>query len=174
MVEEGDRIGSLLAISTPGHIHGHLAYLDERDGTLYAGDELFGLSHLGITGRPPWWFPMKAYSNLAQARETAIKLLTDFKQDAKNSWLILTALKTLARLQEDAGRTDDARKTYEELADLPDVPKELKQESEVLVGRLFLRVLTRLPAPNERAGLVSYLREGYSARVVEPPTKKIR
>ena len=33
------------------------AFLDERDGTLYAGDELFGLSHLGITGWAPWWFP---------------------------------------------------------------------------------------------------------------------
>jgi len=74
-ITPGDRIGSLLAISTPGHIHGHLAYLDERDGTLYAGDELFGLSHLGITGWAPWWFPLKAYSNRAQAKETAIRLL---------------------------------------------------------------------------------------------------
>ena len=75
VLKEGDRIGSLLAISTPGHIHGHLAFLDERDGTLYAGDELFGLSHLGITGWAPWWFPLKAFSNRDQARETAIKLL---------------------------------------------------------------------------------------------------
>lgn len=75
LVEEGQRIGSLLAISTPGHIHGHLAYLDERDGTLYAGDELFGLAHLGITGWAPWWFPLKAYSNRAQARDSAVKLL---------------------------------------------------------------------------------------------------
>ena len=74
-ITPGDRIGSLLAISTPGHIHGHLAYLDERDGTLYAGDELFGLSHLGITGWAPWWFPLQAYSNRAQAKETAIRLL---------------------------------------------------------------------------------------------------
>jgi hypothetical protein len=71
--------------------------------------------------------------------DNAIKLLSDFKQDGKGSWSILPALKTLARLQEDAGRTDDARRTYEELADLPDVPKELKQESEILVGRLLLR-----------------------------------
>jgi hypothetical protein len=71
--------------------------------------------------------------------ETAIKMLTDFKQDGKHSWLILPALKTLARLQEEGGKTDDARRTYEELADLPDVPKELKQESDILVGRLLLR-----------------------------------
>ncbi len=71
--------------------------------------------------------------------ETAIKMLTEFKQEGKHSWLILPALKTLARLQEEAGKTDDARRTYEELADLPDVPKELKQESDILVGRLLLR-----------------------------------
>ena len=75
VIEEGDRIGSLLAIGTPGHIHGHLAYLDERDGTLYAGDALFGISHLGITGWAPRWIPLKAFSNRAQARESAIKLL---------------------------------------------------------------------------------------------------
>jgi glyoxylase-like metal-dependent hydrolase (beta-lactamase superfamily II) len=49
--------------------------LDERDGTLYAGDELFGLRHLGITGWTPWWFPMKAYSDRATARESAVRLL---------------------------------------------------------------------------------------------------
>jgi glyoxylase-like metal-dependent hydrolase (beta-lactamase superfamily II) len=75
LIQEGDRIGSLLAINTPGHIHAHLAFFDERDGTLYAGDSLFGLSHLGITGWTPWWFPVKAYSNRAQARETAVRLL---------------------------------------------------------------------------------------------------
>ncbi|MDH5760461.1 MAG: MBL fold metallo-hydrolase, partial [Gemmatimonadota bacterium] len=30
----------LRALSTPGHIAHHLAYLDERDGTLYSGDSL--------------------------------------------------------------------------------------------------------------------------------------
>jgi len=75
IIAEGDRIGSLLAISTPGHIHGHLAFLDQRDGTLYAGDELANLSGLCITGFAPWWFPLKAFSSRAQAKETAIKLL---------------------------------------------------------------------------------------------------
>jgi glyoxylase-like metal-dependent hydrolase (beta-lactamase superfamily II) len=74
-VEHGDRVGSLLAISTPGHIHGHLAFLDERDGTLYAGDELFTLGHVGITGWTPWWFPVKAFSDRATAKQSAIKLL---------------------------------------------------------------------------------------------------
>ncbi|MFO0845000.1 MAG: hypothetical protein U0797_21840 [Gemmataceae bacterium] len=71
--------------------------------------------------------------------DPAIKLLTEFKSSHGNSWQIVPALKTLARLQEESGKTDDARKTYEELAELPDVPAAVKQESGVLVGRLLLR-----------------------------------
>ena len=73
-VAEGDHVGSLLVIDTPGHIHGHQSFLDERDGTLYAGDEFGSLTQLSITGFTPWWFPMKAFSNRDQAKETARKL----------------------------------------------------------------------------------------------------
>src|ERR1700761_2785838 len=34
LVAEGELIGSLLTIETPGHIPGHLSFLDQRDGTL--------------------------------------------------------------------------------------------------------------------------------------------
>lgn len=37
-VVEGDRIGSLEVIASPGHTPGHIAFLDSRDGTLYCGD----------------------------------------------------------------------------------------------------------------------------------------
>ena len=73
-IAEADRVGSLLVIDTPGHIHGHQAFLDQRDGTLYAGDQFASLGPLTITGFTPWWFPLKAFSNRDQARETAIKL----------------------------------------------------------------------------------------------------
>src|SRR5262249_38610881 len=72
-------------------------------------------------------------------RDEAIKLLTQFKTNNPSFWTIVPALKTLARLQEDAGQTQEASKTYEELAAVPGVSKELKQESEILVGRLLLR-----------------------------------
>ena len=72
---DGEHVGSLLVIDTPGHIHGHQAFLDERDGTLYAGDEFGSIGELTITGFTPWWFPMKAFSNREQAKETAMKLL---------------------------------------------------------------------------------------------------
>src|SRR5262249_41594434 len=72
-------------------------------------------------------------------RNEAIKLLTAFETANARSWTIVPALKMLARLQEDAKELDDARKTYEKLANVVGVPKELKQESEILVGRLLLR-----------------------------------
>lgn len=37
-VTDGEMIGSLRAIATPGHTPGHFAFHDERDGTLFTGD----------------------------------------------------------------------------------------------------------------------------------------
>ena len=42
----------LRPIPTPGHISHHLAYLDERDGTLYAGDSM-GITLAGGPVHPP-------------------------------------------------------------------------------------------------------------------------
>ena len=75
VLHEGDTVGSLRVIETPGHIPGHLSFLDERDGTLYAGDALFGMSHLGITGWSPWWFPLNKCWNRRLAKESAERLL---------------------------------------------------------------------------------------------------
>lgn len=38
LIRAGDTVGSLRAYAAPGHSPGQLAYLDERDGTLYCGD----------------------------------------------------------------------------------------------------------------------------------------
>jgi glyoxylase-like metal-dependent hydrolase (beta-lactamase superfamily II) len=57
LLTEGGLIGSLRAIETPGHMPGHLSFLDERDGTVYAGDALIGKGRLSISGFAPWFFP---------------------------------------------------------------------------------------------------------------------
>jgi glyoxylase-like metal-dependent hydrolase (beta-lactamase superfamily II) len=57
LLAEGDLIGSLRAIETPGHIPGHLSFLDERDGTLFAGDALICKGGLSVSGFAPWFFP---------------------------------------------------------------------------------------------------------------------
>jgi glyoxylase-like metal-dependent hydrolase (beta-lactamase superfamily II) len=61
LVEDGELYGSLRVIATPGHIPGHLAFLDERDGTLYAGDELVAIGRLAICGWTPWYFPLPGW-----------------------------------------------------------------------------------------------------------------
>ena len=38
LLSDGDRIGSLQAIFSPGHTPGHMSFLDVRDGSLIAGD----------------------------------------------------------------------------------------------------------------------------------------
>jgi glyoxylase-like metal-dependent hydrolase (beta-lactamase superfamily II) len=52
---EGDLYGSLRVIETPGHLPGHLSLLDERDGTLYAGDGVICLGGLRVAGHAPWY-----------------------------------------------------------------------------------------------------------------------
>jgi glyoxylase-like metal-dependent hydrolase (beta-lactamase superfamily II) len=76
LLTEGERYGSLLCIETPGHIPGHLAFLDERDGTLYAGDALGSVSRLTVSGYPPWFFPNVGTWSKSLAVVSAKKLLT--------------------------------------------------------------------------------------------------
>src|SRR6201992_3776525 len=40
LLSDGELYGSLRVVATPGHTPGHMAYFDERDGTLYAGGAL--------------------------------------------------------------------------------------------------------------------------------------
>jgi glyoxylase-like metal-dependent hydrolase (beta-lactamase superfamily II) len=77
LLAEGDLIGSLRAIDTPGHIPGHLSFLDERDGTLYAGDALICKGGLSISGFAPWFFPFPNFGtwDKATALASAKKLL---------------------------------------------------------------------------------------------------
>ena len=53
---EGDLHGSLRVIETPGHLPGHLSFLDERDGTLYVGDAVICLGGLRVAGYAPFPF----------------------------------------------------------------------------------------------------------------------
>jgi glyoxylase-like metal-dependent hydrolase (beta-lactamase superfamily II) len=77
LVADGELFGSLRVIDTPGHIPGHQSFLDERDGTLYAGDELVGVGRLAVCGWTPWYFPLPTAVmwSKALALESARKLL---------------------------------------------------------------------------------------------------
>ena len=78
LLSDGELYGSLRVVATPGHTPGHLAYFDERDGTLYAGDALVTLGGVvNVIGFGPWFFPVTKFATwhrptaLASARRMA-------------------------------------------------------------------------------------------------------
>jgi glyoxylase-like metal-dependent hydrolase (beta-lactamase superfamily II) len=58
LLADGDRVGALRAVASPGHTPGHLAFVDERDGTLYAGDALHTVGRVLVSGSFAWRFPV--------------------------------------------------------------------------------------------------------------------
>jgi glyoxylase-like metal-dependent hydrolase (beta-lactamase superfamily II) len=77
LLKEGDHVGHLRVIETRGHTPGHLAFFDERDGTLLAGDALVGYARLRVVGDAPWYFGLAniATWHARMALESAHKLM---------------------------------------------------------------------------------------------------
>lgn len=69
----------------------------------------------------------------------AIASLAKFRKDHADGWQVVPCARLLARLQTDKGEFDAALKTYTDLAALPDVGKETKQESELQIARALVR-----------------------------------
>jgi glyoxylase-like metal-dependent hydrolase (beta-lactamase superfamily II) len=76
LLKEGDRVGSLLAVFSPGHTPGHVAFLDVRDNTLIAGDAFTTQSGVVAAGAFKLYFPFPALFswNKEVAAESAKKL----------------------------------------------------------------------------------------------------
>src|SRR5258707_9994733 len=74
LVNEGDHVGSLEVIATPGHTPGHASFLDTRDRTLIAGDAYQTLGEVAVSGTMTI-FPLPAFATwhkglaLASARK---------------------------------------------------------------------------------------------------------
>jgi glyoxylase-like metal-dependent hydrolase (beta-lactamase superfamily II) len=66
----GERIGNIEVIPTPGHTPGHLAFLDVRDRTLFAGDTFTTYWRTEIPNRATQPFPLAAMGT--QDRERII------------------------------------------------------------------------------------------------------
>lgn len=77
LLNEGELYGSLRCIATPGHTPGHMSFLDERNGTLFAGDALTSMGGLHTLSNPAWFFPLPKGGtwDLALADASARKLL---------------------------------------------------------------------------------------------------
>ena len=76
VLSEGDRLGSLQAIFSPGHTPGHFAYLDLRDGSLIAGDAFTTQAGVIAAGVFKLYFPFPALFswNREHAAESASRL----------------------------------------------------------------------------------------------------
>ena len=76
LLKDGDRIGSLQAIFSPGHTPGHFAFLDMRDGSLISGDAFTTQTGVLAAGTFKLLFPFPALFswNREVAAESARKL----------------------------------------------------------------------------------------------------
>jgi glyoxylase-like metal-dependent hydrolase (beta-lactamase superfamily II) len=77
LLHEGDRIGLLEVIATPGHTPGHIAFLDTRDHAVIAGDAFQTLGGVAVAGTFKLLFPLPALAtwHTGLALESARKLL---------------------------------------------------------------------------------------------------
>lgn len=77
LLEEGDEIGSLTVIATPGHTPGSISLYDEKSGVVIAGDAVVTKGGLFVTGefRSTFPFPYFATWDAETALKSAEKLL---------------------------------------------------------------------------------------------------
>ena len=76
LLQDGDRVGSLIVVSSPGHTPGHMTFFDTRDGTLIAGDAFMTQTGVTAAGTFKAYFPFAwLFSwNRELAAESARKL----------------------------------------------------------------------------------------------------
>ena len=76
-LNDGDMVGSLRVVASPGHTPGHIALLDTRDGSLITGDAFQTAGGVAVAGvvRPLFPLPALATWHLPTALESARRLL---------------------------------------------------------------------------------------------------
>ncbi|SDC90198.1 Glyoxylase, beta-lactamase superfamily II [Paenibacillus sp. UNCCL117] len=76
LLNDGDNVGSLLAVSAPGHTPGSMAFFDRRHHYLIAGDALQTRGGVAVSGQWVPWFPFPAMATWDKrtALESARKL----------------------------------------------------------------------------------------------------
>jgi glyoxylase-like metal-dependent hydrolase (beta-lactamase superfamily II) len=77
LLYDGDVIGSLTAILTPGHTPGSMSFIDSRSKAVIVGDAFQTFRGTAVSGTVIPWFPFPAMAtwNKDQALKSAIKLL---------------------------------------------------------------------------------------------------
>lgn len=80
MLRDGDKVGSLLAVSTPGHTPGSMSFLDTRNQSLIAGDAMQTRGGNAVSGHMQPWFPFPAMATWnKEAALESVRKLASFK-----------------------------------------------------------------------------------------------
>ena len=70
-LQSGDCLGSLRVVAAPGHTPDQIAFFDERDGSLIAGDAFQTAGGTAVAGQMRWLFPFPAMATWH--KETALQ-----------------------------------------------------------------------------------------------------
>ncbi|MEH7012168.1 MBL fold metallo-hydrolase [Neobacillus niacini] len=70
LLKEGDLVGSLAAIETPGHTPGSMSFMDTRTKALIAGDAYQTRGGIAVAGDIMRWFPFPAFGTWS--KETSL------------------------------------------------------------------------------------------------------
>lgn len=73
------------------------------------------------------------------SRDKAVEKLVQFKKEHPDCWQVSACAKLLARLQIEKDDLPGAQKTYADLAALPKISKEIKDECEILTAQLLVK-----------------------------------
>lgn len=68
-LQDGDRVGSLTVVASPGHSPGHVAFLDERDRSLIAGDVFTSIGSVQVTNHFYLRFPFAQMATWDKAKD---------------------------------------------------------------------------------------------------------
>jgi glyoxylase-like metal-dependent hydrolase (beta-lactamase superfamily II) len=80
LLKEGDLVGSLAAIETPGHTPGSMSFIDTRTKALVAGDAYQTRGGIAVAGDIMPWFPFPAFGTWSKETSLAsAKKLVDYK-----------------------------------------------------------------------------------------------
>ncbi|TCS96614.1 MBL fold metallo-hydrolase [Hazenella coriacea] len=76
LLQDGDQVGSLLVVATPGHTPGSMSFLDTRNKALIAGDAFQTRGGIAVSGQIRPWFPFPAFGTWDKktSLESACKL----------------------------------------------------------------------------------------------------
>lgn len=80
LLQEGDKIGSLVAIAAPGHTPGSMAFLDTRNDVLIVGDAFQTRGGVAVAGQLKWLFPFPMFGTWdAEVALTSAQKLLEYK-----------------------------------------------------------------------------------------------